>query len=116
MLFLKRNDIKYEREHRQIINGHKRRYDFYLPDYNVMIECQGEQHIIGSERIFKQTQYDNQLIDIEKYNYCTDVLKCKMFYYTMKKHYNAALKISELYNKENTFHDLEQLFDVIKQK
>ena len=116
LLFLKRNGIKYEREHRQIINGHKRRYDFYLPDYNVMIECQGEQHIIGSERIFKQTQYDNQLIDIEKYNYCTDVLKCKMFYYTMKKHYNAALKISELYNKENTFHDLEQLFDVIKQK
>lgn len=117
LLMLKQNNIKYEREHRQLINGHKRRYDFYLPEYNVVIECQGEQHLIsGSERIFKQTQYDNQLVDIEKYKHCVDVLKYRMLYFTNKKHFKAALKITELYNNENTFHDLEQLLNAIVQK
>ena len=114
---LKQNGIAYKKEYMQLINGHKRRYDFYLPEYNIIIECQGDQHLISrSGRLFEQTQDENQLIDIEKYKYCVDEMKYKMLYFTNKRDFNAALNISELYNKENTFYELKKLLNAIIQE
>ena len=41
--FLEENNISYEREYSTKWLG-KQRLDFYLPDFNIAIECQGEQH------------------------------------------------------------------------
>lgn len=51
--FFDNNKIKYIREHSfdgmKSINGHRKcRYDFYLPDYNMIVEIHGEQHFKAS--------------------------------------------------------------------
>ena len=56
--------------------------DFYLPDYNIAIECQGIQHfepveIFGGEIKFKQTVER----DIKKKQLCEDN-KVKLLYFT----------------------------------
>ncbi len=40
--FLKNKDINFIREYK--LPGYKYRYDFYLPDYNLLIEYHGQQH------------------------------------------------------------------------
>ena len=44
--FLDKNEINYEEQKKFEWLRHKKKLslDFYLPDYNVAIECQGEQH------------------------------------------------------------------------
>lgn len=47
----------------------KRRYDFYLPDYNMVIEYMGEQHYRDREiEVFKYDYQEQKRIDEEKYN------------------------------------------------
>jgi very-short-patch-repair endonuclease len=69
---LKKNDIKYIYQHSFSWLGRKT-IDFFLPDYNIAIECQGKQHFVekdffggtdGLEKIKKR--------DIEKYNLCLE--------------------------------------------
>jgi hypothetical protein len=61
--YLENNNIKYERQKRFNWLKFKKSLslDFYLPDYNVGIECQGKQHfeprgMFGGEAEFKRTQ------------------------------------------------------------
>lgn len=45
--------------------------DFYLPDYNVAIECQGEQHFKPIEYFGGKEKYDTQVKnDLEKFELC----------------------------------------------
>ncbi len=50
-------------------NGKPLRFDFYLPDFNICIECQGAQHYIpisyfgGKEKFELQKKYDNLKLD-----------------------------------------------------
>ena len=63
--YLKINNIKYIREHTftwlyNPLTKYKLSLDFYLPEYNVAIECQGRQHFevndfFGGEDAFKST-------------------------------------------------------------
>lgn len=50
-------DVKYEREYTPKWDGYKR-YDFYLPNYDCIIECHGEQHYkyTGRGRSLKEEQ------------------------------------------------------------
>lgn len=62
-LILKENNIKFEREKtfEDCINpetGGKLRYDFYLPDYNRLIEFDGRQHFSFKENWGRQTEED----------------------------------------------------------
>ena len=62
--------------------------DFYLPDYDISIECQGRQHFIpveqfGGEEGFK----DTQIRDTLKKNQCENH-KIKILYFTELKKYN----------------------------
>lgn len=43
----------------------KRRYDFYLPNYNLIIEYNGEQHYVEN-KYFKVPLKEQQRIDAEK--------------------------------------------------
>ena len=42
--FLEKNEIKYETEYTVYIDGNYYRYDFNLPEYNLFIEYDGQQH------------------------------------------------------------------------
>lgn len=94
--FLDRHSIKYEREKQfsWLKRGRTMPLDFYLPDYNIAIECQGMQH-------FKSMSFfggDAGLEDIIE----RDVLKKEL----CKKHGICMLYYSDL--------NIEYPYDVIK--
>lgn len=66
---LSQKNISFIREKEENINNHKLRFDFYLPDYDVYIEYQGEQHskaipyFGGEEMLKKQQLYDSYKVD-----------------------------------------------------
>lgn len=62
--FLKENDITFENEKNFPWSTNKRfRYDFYLPDYNLVIEYMGQQHYIQNNffdnNLQKRIEYDS---------------------------------------------------------
>lgn len=64
--WLKNNNINYIEEYSVVLNEHKLRFDFYLPDYDLYIEYQGVQHYkpieyFGGEETFKRQQYYDNL-------------------------------------------------------
>ena len=73
LLLLEKNNIKYVYQYfPKFLNngiGHQS-LDFYLPDYNIAIECQGEQHYKpvnafgGYEQFLKQIELDKKKFDI----------------------------------------------------
>lgn len=78
------NKINFERQKRFSWLG-KQRLDFYLPDYNISIECQGRQHFepvnyFGGKKAF---EYRKEL-DKTKKILCEDN-KVKILYYSNKK-------------------------------
>ena len=82
-MFLEKNGIKYieKCDKKQFTWLGRQHLDFYLPDLNIAIECQGEQHFIpvknfGGEKRFKKR---NEL-DILKNNLCKEHnIKMKYF-------------------------------------
>ena len=86
-------------------------YDFYLPDYDLLIECQGEQHFIG-DSFFKEGIENRINVDIYKHikakEYNHDII-----YFTNKYFFK---KVSDIYNSENTFTDIELLIKFILNK
>ena len=70
--FLKKSNINYEYQKRFFWLG-LQSLDFYLPDYNIAIECQGRQHfesvdVFGGDKGLS----DNKKRDITKLNKCCD--------------------------------------------
>lgn len=77
--------------------------DFYLPDYNIAIECQGEQHYepvkfggISEERAIKNFETQKQR-DIEKQKLCL-VNNIELIYFTKRK-YNYLSNVITTENK-----------------
>lgn len=71
--YLDEQNILYQQEYRVIIDGIIFRYDFFLPEKNIMIEYNGEQHYrpvehFGGEEKFLQ----RQKYDAIKANYCIE--------------------------------------------
>lgn len=65
---LEQNNIAFIREYKfQDLNNY--RYDFYLPEYNRLIEFDGKQHYIGSGTWDKDTLKERQDRDKEKNQY-----------------------------------------------
>ena len=85
--------------------------DFYLPYYNIAIECQGEQHY-RSFNFFKERSNveSNKARDELKYKLCSEH-GIKMLYLT---HSMSILKTSNIYNEENTFTSIKKLIEKIK--
>ena len=75
--FLIENNIKFERQKRFDWLG-RQSLDFYLPDYNVGIECQGRQHFV-SDNFFKNIE---EIIerDNRKKKLCDDNNICILYY------------------------------------
>lgn len=99
---LSNNNIEYEREKTFEWLKHKgyMRLDFYLPQYNIAIECQGRQHFqpvydFGGEEYFK-TQ---EALDKEKYKLCNEH-GIKLLYFSTFKKYDTFLN-EKLIRNEN---------------
>lgn len=100
---LNENNIKFIREKtfKWLKNKGNLFLDFYLPDYNIAIECQGEQHFaanhfFGDIRGLTKTQYR----DYVKFNKCKDK-KIKILYfipYNFEKYYNEFYDDKDCFN------------------
>ena len=108
--FLKEENIKYESQKHFEWLG-KQSLDFYLPDYNIAIECQGEQHFKpikyfgGNETLNMNVRRDelkSQLCiknNIKLLYYITNVIKDDFY--------------NQIYTTNNTFFDKESLLNGI---
>ena len=89
--FLMENNIKFEYQKRFSWLG-KQSLDFYLPDYNIAIECQGKQHFqpikfFGGEKAFeKQVERDKK-----KKKLCEEN-NLKLYYVNNLKNIRKCLK------------------------
>lgn len=86
--FLKNNNIEFLEQ----VNCttfkwlHKLRLDFYLPKYNICIECQGGQHFFPVKQFGGEEQFKKrQLLDKEKYELCK-AHNIKILYYSNEKY------------------------------
>ena len=101
-IFFDKNNVLYEQYKKFKWLG-RQSLDFYLPEYNVAIECQGSQHFYGRENdLFNHNKTLKR--DIEKY------LKCvkngiKILYYSDLE-FNKKILI---YNSLNSYNDLKKL-------
>ena len=109
-LFLKRNGILYERqkEYDKIKFKDKLPFDFYLPEYNAVIECQGIQHFEKSHFFKDAYRFEKDKI---KYNGCIKN-KIKILYYTNIKKYKQYF--NEIYSENNLFSSKNKLLKEIK--
>jgi hypothetical protein len=112
--FLSENNINFEHNYYPsfLTNGLSRQsLDFYLPDYNIAIECQGEQHFksiewFGGEEAFKKTIER----DGRKFKKCEEN-NVEVLYYTKSK---KDIIPDEYYN--TIFFNKKQLLDKILKK
>ena len=114
-------NIHYKNDYKDNFDG--LRNDFYLPDYNVIVECQGIQHFrptrfggISEERakICLEYMISN---DIKKYN-IANKLGIKIYYFISSKIFSKEFLDNNLYQriyqKDNVFTDIEKLIKKIK--
>ena len=83
--------------------------DFYLPDYNIAIECQGEQHLIKERKFTNSSQLEN---DIIKNKLCKNN-NIKLYYFG-ETNINDININKELYCEKNYFTKIEDLMITIK--
>lgn len=108
MRYLEKNNIIYETQKRFNWLG-KLSLDFYLPEYNIAIECQGIQHF--KNNFYNSFQYDlNTIIerDKRKKELC-ESNNIKLLYYANDK----TIFNLDIYNEENTFISINDLFKKI---
>jgi len=91
---LEKENINHLCQYRQKWLG-KQSLDFYLPDYNIAIECQGEQHY-KPKKYFGGEKYFNKIIenDSKKEKLCENY-GIKLFYYTKLKYLNNDAKFGK---------------------
>lgn len=114
---LDRNNIKYvqEKTFKWLKNKNFNLYlDFYLPDYNIAIECQGEQHFkaidfYGGKKKFKRV-LENDLIKIILCN----EHNIKVLHKSNVK--NCGSKIKKKWKYYEIFNENEKLMEIIMDK
>lgn len=102
--FLNKNQIKYK--YQQRFSWLKRQsLDFYLPDYNIAIECQGEQHFRPVDFAGKGEEWaidefeKNKELDEKKLKLCEEN-NIKILYYTDNKKYKNIINNKQKLLKE----------------
>ena len=104
--FLNKKGINFIREYKKewLKNGvGLLKLDFYLPDNNIAIECQGKQHYTNKSRYGESGEFEKiQERDLRKFNLCNEH-GIKLLYYTDYKG-----EIPEIY-KPFTYYDKEKL-------
>ena len=97
--YLNNKNVNFIREKRFKWLGSKS-LDFYLPDYNIAIECQGIQHFKKMDFFDKNDSFDERLKrDIIKKTLC-ESNNIKLFYFSFEN-YNSFLDKKILKTKED---------------
>ena len=79
---LTEDNITFETQYKYDDENQKNRLDFYLPKYNVAIECQGEQHFIKANKFNRKRTLDEIIAqDVLKNELCK-TNNVKLIYYT----------------------------------
>ena len=110
---LKKHNIEFSREY-QIKHSKTQYIDFYLPNSNVAIECQGFQHFEPLDFFDGKEGFHQRVInDNLKYKYCLEN-GIKLIYYTdgydIKKLIDNEM-YGGIYKKENIFTNLNEIYD-----
>ena len=90
---LKQNEITYETQKRfdWLKNKINLTLDFYLPAYNISIECQGRQHFIPVDKFGGKNGFeDTKARDAQKKKLCEEH-GIKLFYFTELKKYDSFM-------------------------
>lgn len=109
--FLDRNNLNYIRQQRFDWLGMKS-LDFYLPDYNISIECQGEQHFKPVKHFGGYNRYiDTINRDLNKKKLCNDNGIEIVYVYDkkFKKHMHDNEIVSEIYDNSRII-DINELY------
>ena len=112
-VMLKKNSINYIHDCRSKIlpwlkNKASLSLDFYLPDYNIAIECQGRQHFepvidFGGEKTFKESLYrDEKKLILCKSN------GVKLLYYDSEHNHKEFLKEKVYNTKEEIIKEIKK--------
>ncbi len=111
--YLMKNGIEFtfNKKFEWLKNKKKLSLDFYLPEYNVGIECQGEQHLISGREFTNTNQLEN---DVVKNKLCTEN-GVKLLYFG-DTNINDVNVNKYLYNTDNYFTDREELMITILPK
>jgi rubrerythrin len=107
-LMLENNNIKYEYQKRFDWLG-RQSLDFYLPDYNIGIECQGIQHFkpinrFGGIKSYEKCVYRDKI----KYDLCI-LNNIKIIYYTNINNNN----INAIYDNK-IYYDLNSILSILE--
>lgn len=101
----------------------RKQIDFYLPQYNIGIECQGKQHFTNELYVKKRKIENYDLLktikrDIEKYEYCKENNITLLYYFNKNDDFTKYIfdeKYKGIYSNENIFSDIDNLITYIKQ-
>ena len=111
-LFLKENNINYISQYKTSWLG-KQSLDFYLPDFDIAIECQCKQHF-GVGGFAKGLKYDILFnSDIKKYNLCKEN-NIEVYYLVDKK--NISYIKNDIIYKDKIFTDLNDILIFIRKQ
>ena len=81
--------------------------DIYMPEHNIAIEYQGEQHFKPNRLFDKGGDFEKRIkLDKQKYQLCAKN-KCELLYFSFTRYKDESCSIKPL------IHDIETLFDSI---
>jgi very-short-patch-repair endonuclease len=93
--------------------------DFYLPEHNIAIECQGQQHFISIEFFdTKDDDFQKRINrDIDKFNKLKENnIKILYLLPNNSTDYTIINQIQEIYTKDNTFINGDDIINYIKKE
>ena len=114
LTLLKNNNIEFITEYKIS----KKSLDFYLPKYNIAIECQGIQHFkpidfFGGEKIFNYQKENDKI----KYNLCKENNIKLIYFFNKLDDYKSIIyenKFHGIYNENNVFENEDDILNFIK--
>jgi hypothetical protein len=94
-----------------LINEKKMALDFYLPEHNIAIECQGDQHIYNRDTYYnKDGQFEKRImLDKLKYKLCVEH-GINVIYIFFKR--NSKYRLDEQFN--HMYDDALFIEDIMK--
>ena len=104
-ILLTENNIQFETQKKFKWLG-KQSLDFFLPDYNIAIECQGRQHFIYDSNGWNTIEHLNktQILDNEKMKLCLEH-NIKLLYYS---NLNIEYPYSVIEGKDNLLNEIKK--------
>ena len=120
--FLDENNIEYIRQTRKkdLVWLERQSLDFYLPKYNIGIECQGRQHFQIVSHFGGESGLDKTIRrDKIKFDKCNKRGICLCYYITNEIDENIIIDnefYGKIYKKNNIFKKIDYILTKIKEK